>query len=204
MELLTLFNKGGLIMFPIVIASIAAVMIALERGNCYRRAALKEADFSLQLNRYIVEGDVSKITELCRRGGAVGEVILESLETERLQKGNLEELVQATAKRKALELRRYLEYLSVIVTIAPLLGLLGTVLGMMNSFSILNISDGQPFAITSGVGEALIATATGLLVAILALCLYTWLSHTANRIIADIEYASMLYVSARGGKVDEA
>ena len=65
-------------------------------------------------------------------------------------------------------LRSHLYYLSVIVTLAPLLGLLGTISGMIRSFSIFNVQSGQAIAITGGIGEALIATAFGLCVAILA------------------------------------
>ena len=115
-----------------------------------------------------------------------------------------EEVVQASAKKKALELRRYLEYLSVIVTMAPLLGLLGTVIGMIGSFSVLSVAEGEPFAITGGVGEALVATASGLLVAILALSLHAYLSHRANGIIADVEYTAMMYLAHVGGERREA
>ena len=196
MEFLALFQKGGLVMYPIMLASIIALTIALERFAYYRKEKLQVEDFSSQVNGYLQAGDRVKAQELCQQAGAPGEVILTAMAEEHC--GNREEVVLAAAKRKALELRQYLEYLSVIVTMAPLLGLLGTVTGMIQSFSVLNVADGEPFAITGGVGEALIATATGLLVAIMALCLYAYLSHRANTIIADVEYVSTMYVAAGG------
>ncbi|MCR5438039.1 biopolymer transport protein ExbB [Selenomonas sp. WCT3] len=199
MEIFTLFHKGGMVMYPILLASVIALTIGLERFAYYRKERLKLADFSVKFNGYLQKGKQEQAENLCRKAGAPGEVLLTALAEE--QYGNREEVVMAAAKRKAIELRQYLEYLSVIVTMAPLLGLLGTVTGMIQSFSVLNVADGEPFAITGGVGEALIATATGLLVAILALCLYSYLSHRANAIIADVEYVSIMYVAA-GGKDD--
>ncbi len=198
MEFFALFQKGGLVMYPIMLASIIAVTIALERFAYYRKEKLRVEDFSGQIHELLQAGDREQAADLCRTAGAPGEVILTAMEEERF--GSREEVVCAAAKRKALELRQYLEYLSVIVTMAPLLGLLGTVTGMIQSFSVLNVADGEPFAITGGVGEALIATATGLLVAILALCLYACLSHKANNIIADVEYVSTMYVAAEGSE----
>ena len=84
-------------------------------------------------------------------------------------------------------LREKLSYLSVITTLAPLLGLLGTIVGMITTFSIFNIQAGQPMAITGGIGEALIATASGLCVAILSLCVHSYLSHKMNNIITNME-----------------
>ena len=85
------------------------------------------------------------------------------------------------------KLRSRLYYLSVIVTMAPLLGLLGTISGMITSFSIFNVESGQAIAITGGVGEALVATAFGLCVAILALAVHAYFTQRLDRIITDME-----------------
>ena len=87
---------------------------------------------------------------------------------------------------EAIGFQRYLDYLSAIVTIAPLLGLLGTVTGMISTFSVLDNGAGAS-AISGGVGEALVATATGLCVAILAFCVYTYFSHQLDTIVTDTE-----------------
>ena len=85
------------------------------------------------------------------------------------------------------KLRKRLYYLSVIVTMAPLLGLLGTISGMITSFSVFNLESGQPTAITGGVGEALIATAMGLCVAIIALTVHAYFSQRIENIVTDME-----------------
>ncbi len=85
------------------------------------------------------------------------------------------------------KLRSRLYYLSVIVTLAPILGLLGTISGMIRAFSVLNVQSGQAVAITGGVGEALIATAFGLCVAVLALVVHSYFTQRLDRIITDME-----------------
>ncbi|MPN49598.1 hypothetical protein SDC9_197220 [bioreactor metagenome] len=81
-----------------------------------------------------------------------------------------------------------------MVTLAPLLGLLGTVIGMINSFSVFSVQSGQPLAITGGVGEALVATATGLSVATIALVLHSFFSRRANHLITELEQTAGLVV----------
>lgn len=205
MEIFELLAKGGLAMIPIGLASLISVMIALERFSYYRGQTARAADFSSEVNAALAAENYDRVSELCRNSGcAAGEVLLAALAERTHTNVRQEEVVQASAKKKALELRRYLEYLSVIVTMAPLLGLLGTVIGMISSFSVLSVSEGEPFAITGGVGEALVATASGLLVAILALSLYAYLSHRANSIIADVEYTATMYLAHVGGERREA
>ena len=84
-------------------------------------------------------------------------------------------------------LRKRLYYLSVIVTMAPLLGLLGTISGMISSFSVFNLESGQATAITGGVGEALIATAMGLCVAIIALIVHSYYTQRIDAVVTDME-----------------
>ena len=85
------------------------------------------------------------------------------------------------------KLRKRLYYLSVIVTMAPLLGLLGTISGMISAFSIFNLESGQATAITGGVGEALIATAMGLCVAIVSLGVHAYFTQRIENIVTDME-----------------
>ena len=96
--------------------------------------------------------------------------------------------------------RNRLSYLGVIVTLSPLLGLLGTIVGMINSFSIFNLKSGQPMAITGGIGEALIATATGLCVAIIALSVHSYFAQRLDTAITNMEqcFSALLEAGSRG------
>jgi biopolymer transport protein ExbB len=116
----------------------------------------------------------------------------------RLEQGNraMELAMEDMANRGAARLRQRLDLLNLMVTMAPLLGLLGTVVGMIRAFNVLNISSGQPFAITGGVGEALVATAAGLCVAILALSLLSYFRMRLDGVLNDLEETAALILSA--------
>lgn len=92
-------------------------------------------------------------------------------------------------------MKSYLNYLDVIVTLSPLMGLLGTVIGMIGSFNVLSVEEGQPFAITGGVAEALVCTASGLFVAIIALIAYTYLSQQVSNFVSQMEKLGSLYLA---------
>ena len=93
-----------------------------------------------------------------------------------------------------------LMFLNVIVTISPLLGLLGTIIGIISAFKIFDLRAGQPFAITAGIGEALIATAFGLMVAILALVLYAALKYQSDILAKKIMHCCALLEAADRGR----
>ncbi len=99
-------------------------------------------------------------------------------------------------------LRDKLDYLGIIVTMSPLLGLLGTIVGMIGAFSIFNVEAGAPMAITGGIGEALIATATGLCVAIFSLCAHSYFAHRMDNMITDMEqcFSALLEAETRRGR----
>ena len=97
-------------------------------------------------------------------------------------------LIEGAASHAAGLLKNYLNYLDVIVTLSPLMGLLGTVIGMIGSFNVLSVSNGQPFAVTGG-------TATGLFVAIIALIAYTYLSQQVSHFVSDMEKLGTLYLA---------
>ena len=103
--------------------------------------------------------------------------------------------LEGAASHAAGVLKSYLNYLDVIVTLSPLMGLLGTVIGMIGSFNVLSVAEGQPFAITGGVAEALVCTASGLFVAIIALIAYTYLSQQVSNFVSQMEKLGSLYLA---------
>jgi biopolymer transport protein ExbB len=108
--------------------------------------------------------------------------------------------LEVAAQREVPVLKQRLTILDTIITLAPLLGLLGTVTGMIGSFGIMSqVGIGQPHAVTGGVAEALIATATGLLIAILTLVPYNYFSNRAERELEEIEYYASRLELALGG-----
>jgi biopolymer transport protein ExbB len=173
--MIELFYKGGPIMWPILCASVVALTVALERLAFALMQALRRNRRQLtEVLLHIGQGDVGG----ARKAGALsGDFVVRALVGALAHEKAFSEAMLHAAN---LELRRYsrgLALLDTIITLAPLLGLLGTVTGMINSFGMLGGAElGAPTAITGGIAEALIATAFGLLVAITALLPFNYLT----------------------------
>lgn len=182
-----LFLKGGLVMYPLVLLSIFALTILIERIISYRRLMADGDRFIKQAMPLITREDPA-LTGFCQQSGVLGEILRAGYEVKDDGEEAIKEAMQETALNQIHLLRANISYLDTIVTMAPLLGLLGTVVGMIGSFSVLDVAgSGKPFAITGGVAEALIATATGLGVAIISLCAYTYLNNRVDSFITTME-----------------
>ena len=182
-----LFEKGGPLMYLLLVCSLTVAAIAIDRFLLYRRASngarALETNASAMLRGTrlhelapAVEGQDNMVAYFIRAAldaRAAGEDVSMALD--------------AVCGEAAMLLRARLNYLSMIVTLAPLLGLLGTISGMIQSFSIFNLQAGQPMAITGGIGEALIATATGLFVAIFALVVHTYFAQRMDMMLTLLE-----------------
>jgi biopolymer transport protein ExbB len=174
-----LFLKGGPIMWPLLLTSLVALTIVLERAAFVAAEALRR-------NPRLVESMLSAIERLdfegaLRLGQGSRDFVARSL-VYALSHGDK---INAVARAAGRELQRYnrgLTALDTAITVAPLLGLLGTVTGMIGAFSHRGVQEiGTPAAITGGIAEALIATAAGLAVAILALLPFNFLNSQLER-----------------------
>ena len=194
-ESISLFHKGGPVMYLLTICSLIVVAVAAERFFYYRQAAVNMQGFRAKLQPLLEQQAVNDAMQLCQQTPAiVGQVAAEGLLA--YQRGSsMDTALEGASVLAAAQLRENLNYLSAIVTLAPLLGLLGTVVGMISSFSVFNVQSGQPSAITGGVGEALIATATGLTVAILAFVVHTYLSERLDKFVTDIEQTTVMVLT---------
>ena len=186
-----LFHSGGLVMYPLLILSLITLANAVERFN--RKSAHV---FFHGVYHASIQKDWNTVTKLCAEfPSAISRIVesgMQNAGSEIAMKGAFSDRMSM----EAINFRRYLDYLSAIVTIAPLLGLLGTVTGMIQTFSVLDAGGGAG-AITGGVGEALVATATGLCVAIIAFCVYTYFSHQLDTIVTDTERLCTTIVTAK-------
>ena len=200
-----LFIKGGLVMWPLLVCSIIAVVILVERVRLYNRSHSNMDVIRQQVGAMVEQGQWKDLKALCDEDGGVAAELIVAATKQSHDADKQVQTLQGTASALAATLRHNLNYLETIVTLAPLLGLLGTVTGMMSTFSVLSIQNGEPFAITGGIGEALIATATGLTVAIIALVIHAYLAQREDRLVSEMEEAASIYMTALvGGDVDEA
>jgi biopolymer transport protein ExbB len=200
MDFLAILAKGGLVMIPLFFCSVAVIAIAVERHTYYRQATTDRVKIA-SVKPQMLAGEWEQALANCEQIGGCSAVILaKGIEYRQRELPFIESIIEGQAALIAAKLRERLNYLDTIVTMAPLLGLLGTVIGMIQSFSVMNLREGQPLAITGGVGEALVATATGLCVALLALVVHSYFSQRLDRLVTDMEEAATLTVAAWAGR----
>ena len=186
--------KGGPVIYLLILTSIIVCAIGIERLKFYASAGNVNENFISNLKEILRKKDIAYGVELCRREENIfGGVALAGIDAA-AHGDNVEAAVNVAYDEAAMQLRARLNYLSMIVTLAPLLGLLGTIFGMIDSFNIFSIQAGQPLAITGGIGEALIATATGLCVAIFALIVHTFLAQKLDEKLTELDKISALVV----------
>lgn len=190
------FQKGGPVMYVLLVCSFVVVAVAVERFLYYRDQGTDTKTLLTALVPALEKGEWNQALLLCRQTpGAAAHVAAQGIES--YLKGSLytESVLEGEASLAAARLRDHLNQLDMIVTLAPLLGLLGTVIGMIGSFSVLNLKAGQPLAITGGVGEALIATAAGLTVATAAMVVHSYFAHRLDSMITGLEEVGTVLVS---------
>jgi biopolymer transport protein ExbB len=163
--------QGGVVMVPLLASSVLSLGVILERLLFWRRC--QQYDGGETILSLVAAGHVAQAIKEARASQhPVARVLLAGLEH---QYPAPSMAMEATSHAELHRLKRYLPMLDTIITLAPLLGLLGTITGMISSFGIVSETGlGQPNAITGGVAEALIATATGLSIAILTLVPYNY------------------------------
>lgn len=200
-DLIMYFHKGGLVMWPLLACSITVIAIAIERF-IYYKSVDSGAAFASHYCAAVRSGDFAVATELARKGSGQCAQMLADVAAIAGGKAEKSAFLESRAGIFMTTLRDKLDYLGIIVTMSPLLGLLGTIVGMIGAFSIFNVEAGAPMAITGGIGEALIATATGLCVAILSLCAHSYFAHRMDNMITDMEqcFSALLEAETRRGR----
>ena len=196
-EFWRLFEKGGFVMPFLLIGSLLTVAVAVERFRAFRRATDGTAAMRERLEMSLRTGDWVAALEATRQYDNFSAQIAAAGLSEAERGSRAAELaMEGVANRGTARLRQRLDLMNLMVTLAPLLGLLGTVIGMIRAFSVLNLRSGQPFAITGGVGEALVATAAGLCVAVLSLIFLAYFRNRLDSILNDAEETAALILQA--------
>ena len=186
------FHKGGYVMYVLLLCSIFVVTIGVERARFFGRADVGRA-FGRKFCEALGQGEYDVAQSMVGNASGMLPEMLSGAFHLILGKGQgLSAFLEVQSGVALSQLRRRLYYLNVIVTLSPLLGLLGTIIGMMSAFSVFNLDSGQATAITGGVGEALIATAFGLCIAILALVVHSYFVQRIENVVTDMEQSFSL------------
>lgn len=197
--------KGGPVMAPLIVCSLASVTVMVERYIRLRNAAGNSAGLMASIEKYLAIGKYDEAIRVAESAGTpLGDMLAGGLSCSDPEQS--QRCMEEHALRAMPELYRRLSVLDTIVTIAPLLGLLGTVTGMIRAFHVISTKTGlsTPTAITGGVAEALIATATGLFIAIVTLIGYNYLTEKAKDIISDMEIYGTRLINVLSSGQEEA
>jgi len=199
----TIFTRGGPIMWPLLICSLVSLTITVERLIFWwRDARRKRTDLAGRIVRAVEQGNDAQALALRHAApDAVARVLLAGIAD---RAHGLRESMEAAATEEIEHMRWGLGVLDTIVTMAPLLGILGTVLGIIASFDLLGRSGIQdPKAVTGGIAQALITTATGLAVALVTLVPFNYFVHRVQRAAKIIEQAATRFeIVCRKGATD--
>lgn len=187
--MLEVIIAGGVMMIPIILASIVALAIIFERFWALRRSkVIPVADVEMA-RQLAAAGQVSKnAIDNLGSNSVVGSVLATGLASSNLPRHVMKENVEEAGRHAVHRLERYLPALATIGSISPLMGLLGTVFGMISSFSqISKAGAGDPAAVAGGISEALITTAAGLVVALVAVIFHRFLKAKVDNYVISME-----------------
>lgn len=192
-----LFVKGGPVMYPIVLGSILALALFLERIWSMRRERVIPPPFRGRVRSLVREGKLSEAEVLCQENASsLANIVGAALKESNKSRGEIKEVVNEVGRREVATLERYVEFLGTIAAVEPLMGLLGTVTGLIRAFqrveALADKGGGvNPGALAAGIWEALITTAAGLVVAIPAYLGYRYLQARVTSLVVEMEEDSM-------------
>lgn len=180
---------GGWVMVPIILASILALAVFIERFLKLRKVEANGKIIKEKMKEKLKGLRVDEAMAVCENNeGPASNIIRAGLEVSDKSRDEIEKAMEDAAKYEIPKLNRYLPLLATIVSISTLLGLLGTVLGMITSSTVLSTEGmSNPGKLIAGIAQALITTAAGLIVAIPSLIGYNYLVAKIDSIITDIE-----------------
>jgi biopolymer transport protein ExbB len=201
-----LVKSGGWLMIPIILCSIAVVAISIERLIALNPEKIAPRNLLAQVWGWIKNNqlDAQKIREL-KATSPLGQILAAGLSNSSHGRDVMKESIQEAASHVIHDMERYLNTLGTIAAVAPLLGLLGTVIGMIKVFTAIMLQGtGNAGVLAGGISEALITTAAGLSVAIPALIMHRFYSRRIDTVVVTLEQDTIKLVDALHGdrKVD--
>jgi biopolymer transport protein ExbB len=197
-----LLSAGGVVMIPLLLLSVVTLALILVYLVTLRKGAVAGIRFMTTAEALLAKGDLTGLLAISNRHDDItARIVARTLE---FAEGNpsatddqVREIAQTEGSREAALLNQRAAWLADIATIAPMLGLLGTVFGMIRSFSVManDVAASRPMLLAEGVAEALVATAAGLVIGIPAMAAYAWFRGRVQGMISEMEGSTALLVS---------
>jgi len=193
LDLMRTLWDGGPVMIPIAAASVVALAAFLERLVALQRERVVPRGFVNKVHQLIAEDDHEQALELCaRRQAAIARILEMALRVRGMPREALKERLEEVGRREAASLERFIPVVGIVASVSPLLGLLGTVGGMIATFAAIQEQGlGDVDKLAGGISQALITTFAGLSVGIPALIANRFLLGRVDRLLIELEEASL-------------
>jgi biopolymer transport protein ExbB len=187
--MLEFLARGGVLMIPLGVCSVVSLAIIIERALNLRSTRILPPDVIQQARLLLAENQVGEAVILCRRQpSAIGRILLAAISNYDKEKEELKAIVEDAGRQEVPTLDRYLGVLGTIAAISPLLGITGTVFGMIRVFATISEKGvAHPSQLAGGIYEALITTAAGLVIAIPTLIFYNYFTARSDRLVLELE-----------------
>lgn len=185
--------RGGLVMWPIMVCSIVALAITIERFFSLRRATIDTREFMDTMRTALHQNRTQEAVEICEETDVpVARIMKAGILKHDRSKADIRESIEDAGHLEIPRLERYLPALATTAHIAPLLGLLGTVAGMIKAFAQIQNKQGlvNPSDLAEGISNALVTTAAGLTVAIPTLVVYNYFISRVDNMVLEMEISS--------------
>ena len=195
--------KGGILVGPIFLCSVLALAIFLERLIRFARLRIGGNGLVQKIARHVKNGEDQQAYELAGMSNTpMGRILANAMEVKDQDRETLETVLVHATDEEVRGLSRYLQALATIGNIAPLLGLLGTVLGMIKAFMVIQQMGGKVNAavLAGGIWEAMLTTALGLAVALPTIVAHSYLVARVDRYEAQIQDGTVSFIKALGGR----
>ena len=200
------FAKGGILVCPIILCSVVALAIFVERLISFARIRIRGYGLVKEVAQHVRNGQSAKALDLARENESpMGRVLVEAIEVADQDHETLETVIINSTGREVRELSRYLQALATIANIAPLLGLLGTVVGMIKAFMVIQQMGGKVNAavLAGGIWEAMMTTALGLSVALPAMVAHSYLVSRVDNYEAQLQDGTVTFIKAVGKRREQ-
>lgn len=190
MNFFEIFLKGGYVMWLILACSVLGLSVVIDRFLVLRKAKINVPAFMVRLRGLIKKKDINKAVSICmEEKSPIANIVRKGLKKYKYGHDRVKDAIENAGKQEIIILEKGLTILATVAGIAPLLGFLGTVTGMITAFMTIEDLAGSanPSDLAGGIWEALITTAFGLIVGIFALAFYNYFLSKVKRLVGDME-----------------
>lgn len=196
--MLEIIKAGGWVMWPIIAGSVIALGIIIERFWTLRASRIAPEGLATRVWQQIREGKFNRDElKALREGSPLGFILAAGIANARHGREVMKESIEDAGGHVVHEMERFLNTLGTVAALSPLMGLLGTVLGMIEVFNVIALrGSGEPSALAHGISMALITTAAGLVVAIPALFFHRWFTRRVDELTVTMEQEAIRVVEA--------